>query len=234
VCIVGGEGGGVADAKHQGALEGQQGICVTSFANNCHQNQLHTPLLLLLLQVLFEGTLHITDRHCCFQAKDQQQQQSAPAAASGSSGSSGSNARKRPPVAFKIAHSDVEAATREPNPRRTLAASDLLQIVVNPTSPDSSSGLAPGQPGKAGFSAGSRSMGGQGLAPVVHSVARGEGSKTAAAMGGAAAAAAAAVGGAAAAAAGGGDKWAVVFQDFKPSSGLDGALALIEHLRDSG
>jgi hypothetical protein len=33
--------------------------------------------------------------------------------------------------------------------------------------------------------------------------------------------------------AGVGGRWAVVFQEFKPASGLDGALALIEHLRDS-
>jgi hypothetical protein len=45
--------------------------------------------------------------------------------------------------------------------------------------------------------------------------------------------------GALAAAAGGGEgtgysgRWSVLFQSFEPSSGLDGALALIEHLRES-
>jgi hypothetical protein len=173
----------------------------------------------LCSQVVFEGTLHITDRHCCFQAKDQQQQQPA----AGSSGG-GSTAAKRPPVAFKISHSDVESATREPNPRRTLAASDLLQVVVNPAGTDSSSGLAPGRAGQAGLSGGGAA--GRGLAPAVHKVAvQGPSSGTAAAAATTGPCAVGSSGGA------GGGRWAVMFQQFNPSSGLDGALALIEHLR---
>jgi hypothetical protein len=177
----------------------------------------------LCSQVVFEGTLHITDRHCCFQAKDQQQQQQS--AGGGSSGGGGSSsAAKRPPVAFKISHSDVESATREPNPRRTLAASDLLQVVVNP-GPGSSSGLAPSLARQPGFSGGG--AGGRGLAPAVHKVAlQGLNSGTAAA---AAAAGASAVD--RSSGSGGGGRWSVLFQQFTPSSGLDGALALIEHLR---
>ena len=61
------------------------------------------------------------------------------------------------------------------------------------------------------------------MAPVVHTV-------VSLREGGSAAAAAAA----AAAGSDGGGCWAVVFQDFRPQSGLDAALALIEHLRDDG
>lgn len=199
------------------------------------------PLLLdLLLQVVFEGTLHITDRHCCFQSHDQQQQQLGVT-------STTTPARRRPPVTFKISFTDIESATREPNSRKTLAASDLLQIVVNPAAysggeglaDSSSSGLVSAGAGRGG------GLGGRGvlvtnLAPIVHSIARGGRESSA----GAAAGVGAGVGGGGSSSTnsgggvqegegGGGGRWAVVFQDFKPSSGLDGAVALIEHLRDS-
>jgi hypothetical protein len=102
-----------------------------------------------------------------------------------------------PQLTFKIAHADVTAATREPNPARSGSrslASDLLKVVVEPKGSagpgsSSSSGLI-----KAGALAGSAAAGGEG--------------------------------------AGFSSRWSVMFQSFEPSSGLDGALALIEHLRE--
>jgi hypothetical protein len=103
-----------------------------------------------------------------------------------------------PQLTFKIAHADVAAATREPNPARSSGsrslASDLLQVVVEPKglgSGSSSSGLV-----RAGA-----------IVPPPAAAAGGEGS-------------------------GLGSRWTVMFQSFEPSSGLDGALALIEHLRE--
>jgi hypothetical protein len=179
------------------------------------------PLLLSgALQITFEGKLYITDKHACFHAAAEQHDSPSPAAALSSSSSAGTEAgsssssgpagvakkkrqgRKMPQLTFRIAHADVAAATREPNPARSssgsrVLASDLLKVVVEPkgsaapsSSSSSSSGLI-----KAGVLA----------APAA--AAGGEGT-------------------------GYSDRWSVMFQSFEPSSGLDGALALIEHLRD--
>jgi hypothetical protein len=167
------------------------------------------------MQITFEGKLYITDKHTCFHAAAEQQDSSSPSSTTSSSSSSTAagpkrtprHGRKMPQLTFKIAHADVASATREPNPARSASgsrglASDLLKVVVQAKGSGSSSSSSSSGPIRAAAS-------------------------PAAAAGGTAAAAAAGAEGL-----GFSSRWSVMFQSFEPSSGLDGALALIEHLRE--
>ena len=187
----------------------------------------------LSMQILFPGTLYITDQSTCFKSDPAPGPEATTSGMQGASPTtiptSSSSTSTSTPLADSAAY---PAATSSSSSAAGGASGSAITVWFKlPHKSVLSTSHAPGSKKKVGADVLKVEVDGQ-LAAFGSNTSSGAGNDNSSSSKGAT------EGGAAARAenagsAGGELRWSVQFTEFAPASGLDGALALIEHLRES-